>query len=61
MFLYHLVVLTLVFDWTGREPFTGQGFLPVFGATLGVTVLVSAASYVLVERRILRWKGRVRS
>lgn len=61
MFLYHLVVLTWVFEWTDRPAFTGSGFLPVFAATLGVTVVVSALSYVLVERRILRWKGRVAS
>ena len=59
MFLYHLVVLTLVLDWLDRPAFTGEGFLPVFGATLGVTVVVSAVSYVLVERRFLRRKGRV--
>ena len=34
MFLYHLVVLTLVLDWLDRPAFTGEGFLPVFGATL---------------------------
>jgi peptidoglycan/LPS O-acetylase OafA/YrhL len=58
MFLYHLVVLTLVFRWTDRETFTGSGFLPVFGITLAVTIIVSGLSYVLLERRFLRRKRR---
>jgi len=56
MFLYHLVVLTLVFRWTDRTPFAGGGFLPVFTLTLAVTIAVSAASYVLLERPALRRK-----
>ncbi len=59
MFLYHLVVLTLVLDGLDRPAFTGGGFLPVFAVTLAGTVAVSAASYLLVERPFLRRKSRV--
>jgi peptidoglycan/LPS O-acetylase OafA/YrhL len=59
MFLYHLVVLSFVFRWTGHQAFDGKGFLPVFGLTLALTIVVSALSYSLVERRFLRQKRRV--
>lgn len=59
MFLYHLVVLSLVLRWTGHPTFNGKGFLPVFGLTLLLTVVVSALSYLLIERRVLRQKARV--
>jgi peptidoglycan/LPS O-acetylase OafA/YrhL len=61
MFLYHLVILSLVFDWTDRPAFTGSGFLPAFTLTLFLTVVVAALSYVLVERPILKRKSRVRA
>jgi peptidoglycan/LPS O-acetylase OafA/YrhL len=60
MFLYHLVVLSLVLRWTDHPTFDGHGFLPVFVLTLILTVVVSALSYRLVERPALRQKYRVR-
>jgi peptidoglycan/LPS O-acetylase OafA/YrhL len=59
MFLYHLVVLSLVLRWTNHPTFDGEGFLPVFGLTLVCTIVVSALSYLLVERPVLRQKSRV--
>jgi peptidoglycan/LPS O-acetylase OafA/YrhL len=59
VFLYHLVVLHLVFRWTGRPVFSGGGFLPVLGLTLAGSVAAAAASYWLLERRALRLKDRV--
>jgi peptidoglycan/LPS O-acetylase OafA/YrhL len=59
MFLYHLVVLSLVLRWTDHPMFDGKGFLPAFAVTLTLTVLVSAVSYVVVERPALRQKRRV--
>ncbi len=59
VFLYHLVVLHLVFRWTDRPLFSGSGFLPVFAMTFAGAVVVATASYVLVERRALRAKNRV--
>jgi len=59
VFLYHLVVLHLVFRWTDRPLFAGTGFLPVFGLTFVGAVVVAGASYLLVERRALRAKNLV--
>jgi len=56
VFLFHLIVLHLVFRWTDRTLFSGTGFLPVFGLTLGGTVVLAAVSYRLIERRALRAK-----
>jgi peptidoglycan/LPS O-acetylase OafA/YrhL len=59
VFLYHLVVLHLVFRWTDRPLFSGTGFLPVFALTFVGAVVVATASYLLMERRVLRAKNRV--
>ena len=58
VFLYHLVVLDLVFRWTGWQLFSGGGFLPVFVLTLAGTVVVAAVSYRLMERRVMGHKDR---
>jgi peptidoglycan/LPS O-acetylase OafA/YrhL len=58
VFLYHLVVLHLVFRWTDRPLFSGTGFLPVFALTFAGAVIAATASYLLLERRALRAKSR---
>lgn len=53
VFAYHVIVLELVNEIPGYEPFTG-GFGTRWALTLGVVLLVAAASYYLVERPIMR-------
>ena len=57
IFLYHLVVLDLVFVVTGRAFFTG-GFWQVWVLTLTATVVLSALSWYLLESPLLRLKSR---
>lgn len=48
LFLWHLLVLELALPLLGKQPFIG-GFLPVLGLVMGVSVVVAAASYTLIE------------
>jgi peptidoglycan/LPS O-acetylase OafA/YrhL len=57
VFLYHLVVLDLVFVSQNREFFTG-GFWQVLLPTLGITLLVAGVSWYLLESPLLRLKSR---
>jgi peptidoglycan/LPS O-acetylase OafA/YrhL len=57
IFLYHLVVLDLVFAAQNRPYFIG-GFWAVLVPTVTVTVGVSAISWYALEKRVLRLKSR---
>jgi peptidoglycan/LPS O-acetylase OafA/YrhL len=57
IFLYHLVVLDLVFVAQDREFFRGD-FWRVLLPTLTVSVLIAALSWYLLESRVLRLKSR---
>ena len=57
IFLWHLVVLDLVFVALGRDFFTG-GFWTVLTLTVVGAVAVSAVSWRVVERPALRLKDR---
>jgi peptidoglycan/LPS O-acetylase OafA/YrhL len=60
IFLWHLVVLDVVYQALGRAPFTG-GFWPVWILSVTGSVVVAAASYLVVERPLMRWDHRQRS
>lgn len=64
VFLYHLIVLDLVFVAQDRAFFSG-GFWQVLGPTVGISIVVAAISWYLLESRALRLKswgpGRRRS
>ncbi|WP_151549421.1 MULTISPECIES: acyltransferase family protein [Corynebacterium] len=49
IFLWHVVVLEMVFPLLGMRPFTGN-FLLITAVTLGLTLPVAYLSYHLVER-----------
>lgn len=61
VFLWHLAVLSMVFPAFGIAPFRGNMPL-VWVLTVVLTLLVSAASYALVEeparRALVRWESR---
>nr|WP_277951970.1 acyltransferase [Tomitella biformata] len=61
VFLWHLAVLSMVFPAFGIAPFSGNMPL-VWVLTVVLTLLVSAASYALVEeparRALVRWESR---
>jgi len=57
IFLWHLVMLDLVFVALGRDFFTG-GFWTVLALTVAGTVAVAAVSWQVVERPALRLKDR---
>lgn len=61
IFLWHVAVLAMVFPAFGISMFSGH-MLFVWVATLMLSVLVSAASYALVEeparRALVRWEAR---
>lgn len=57
IFLWHLVVLRLLVDWFDIAPFTG-GFLPLWIATLIVSVVAATGSWFLIERPVQRWTHR---
>lgn len=52
IFLWHLVVLDVAYQVTGREPFTG-GFWVMLTITVAGTLAVSAVSFRLVERPLI--------
>jgi peptidoglycan/LPS O-acetylase OafA/YrhL len=58
IFLWHLVVLATIFAVTDRPVFSG-GFWPVFVQTLLGAVAIATTSWLLLERPVLRLKGRV--
>jgi peptidoglycan/LPS O-acetylase OafA/YrhL len=53
IFGYHVVILSLVDDVMGLQPFTGR-FAVRFWATLAASVVVATVSFYLVERPIMR-------
>lgn len=60
IFIWHLVVLAMVFPVFGLIPFSGH-FLLVLVVTVGLSIPVAAASYALIEepaRRALRSRAR---
>ena len=59
VFLYHLIVLDVVFRVTGFALFTGHHLAPVVGLTWSGSVLVAWASYRWLERPALRRRGLV--
>ncbi|MEU7863145.1 acyltransferase [Nonomuraea sp. NPDC049141] len=56
-FLWHAPVITLYYKVTGDQPFTGD-FVKVAILTFIASLLISAASYHLVEENALRLAGR---
>jgi peptidoglycan/LPS O-acetylase OafA/YrhL len=58
IFAYHVVVLGMVEEWLGLEPFGGS-FLPRFLGTVLVSVGVAAVSFYGMERPLMR-RGRRR-
>ena len=59
IFIWHLVVLSMVFPIFGFIPFNG-GFVHVLVLTVGFTLPLAAGSYALVEEPVRRWvKQRV--
>ncbi|MBT2224776.1 acyltransferase [Nonomuraea sp. NEAU-A123] len=56
-FLWHAPVITLYYKITGDQPFTGD-FVKVAILTFIASLLISAASYHLVEENALRLAGR---
>jgi peptidoglycan/LPS O-acetylase OafA/YrhL len=58
IFLWHLIVLSVIFRVTDRPLFSG-GFWPVFVETVLGTVAVATTSWMVLERPVLRLKGRV--
>lgn len=57
IFLYHLVVLDLVFAWQGRDFFTG-GFLAVLWPTVLGSIVVAAISWYALEQPMMRLRSR---
>lgn len=57
IYIWHEAWLQKYLDWTHRRPFFVP-FWQVFGVVVGLTIVVSAASYYLVERPFLRLKSR---
>ena len=57
VFLWHVLVLQVLFLATGRQLFTG-GFWWVLLPVLGLTVALASASAQLVEQPVLRWAHR---
>ena len=58
IFLWHLVVLSAIFTVSDRPVFTG-GFWPVFVETVLGAVALAALSWVVLERPVMRLRGRV--
>ncbi|MFE1596762.1 acyltransferase family protein [Nocardia sp. NPDC058705] len=57
VFLWHLVVLTVVFPVFGIVPFNGH-FVYVLVLTTALTLPLAAASFALVEEPCRRWAAR---
>lgn len=63
VFLWHLPIMALVFPLAGIDYFSG-GFVPVLLLTAAATILVSAASYELLEMpgaRLIRGRRQARA
>ncbi|MFC4374053.1 acyltransferase family protein [Nocardia halotolerans] len=58
IFLWHLVVLTMVFPVFSLLPFSGN-FGYVLLLTVGLTLPLAAASFALIEEPCRRWASRV--
>lgn len=54
IFLWHLIVLSVVFDMVFVQPFAGNMFI-IWVATVLLTLPISAASYVFIEQPPRRW------
>ncbi len=57
IFLWHLVVLTVVFPVFGIMPFNGH-FIYVITLTIALTLPLAAASFALIEEPARRWAAR---
>ncbi|WP_227979208.1 acyltransferase family protein [Nocardia spumae] len=57
IFIWHLVVLAMMFPIFGFIPFNG-GFVHVLLLTVGFTLPLAAASYALIEEPVRRWVKR---
>ncbi|MFF0499078.1 acyltransferase family protein [Nocardia aobensis] len=57
IFIWHLVVLAMMFPIFGFIPFNG-GFLHVLALTVAFTIPLAAASYALVEEPVRQWVKR---
>ena len=57
IFIWHLVVLSMMFPIFGFIPFNG-GFVHVLALTVAFTVPLAAASYALIEEPVRRWVKR---
>lgn len=57
IFIWHLVVLAMMFPIFGFIPFNG-GFLHVLALTVAFTLPLAAASYALVEEPVRHWVKR---
>lgn len=58
VFLWHLLVLTEIYDLGGIAKFSGHFWL-VLAITVSVTLVLAAASHHLLEEPIQRFRGRV--
>ncbi|MFI6273377.1 acyltransferase family protein [Micromonospora zamorensis] len=54
MFLWHPLVLEMVYRVEGRAYFTGNP-LRIYALTLGGAIVLAMVSYYVVERPVLRW------
>ncbi|AHH22180.1 putative acyltransferase [Nocardia nova SH22a] len=57
IFIWHLVVLAMMFPIFGFIPFNG-GFVHILLLTVGFTLPLAAASYALIEEPVRRWVKR---
>ncbi len=57
IFIWHLVVLAMMFPIFGFIPFNG-GFVHILLLTAGFTLPLAAASYALIEEPVRRWVKR---
>jgi peptidoglycan/LPS O-acetylase OafA/YrhL len=58
IFLWHYLWLAQLQTWGAFDWFRGGRTLTVLVLTLGLTLVTAVASWLLVERPLLRWKSR---
>jgi len=59
VFLWHYQWIARVEEWGGFDWFRSARTLTVFVLVLGLSLATAAASWLLVERPLLRYKDRV--
>ena len=57
IFLWHQMLIRLIVDVTDLPVFAG-GFLPLWAATVGLSVAAATISWFLIERPLQRWAHR---